>query len=59
MAVENVVEEALRARAVRCTGHPRQTPAHVRFSLSDRNQKVSHGKPGEVVKLKPKGAETL
>ena len=31
----------------------------LRAALPIWNQKVSHGKPGEVVKLKPKGAETL
>jgi hypothetical protein len=33
--------------------------AVLRAALPIWNQKVSHGKPGEVVKLKPKGAETL
>jgi hypothetical protein len=31
----------------------------IREALPIWNQKVSHGRPGEVVKLKPKGAETL
>jgi len=31
----------------------------LREALPIWNQKVSHGRPGEVVKLKPKGAETL
>jgi len=31
----------------------------LRAALPIWNQKVSHGRPGEVVKLKPKGAETL
>jgi hypothetical protein len=31
----------------------------LRAALPIWNQKVSHGKPGEVVKLKPKGAESL
>jgi hypothetical protein len=31
----------------------------LRAALPIWNQKVSHGKPGEVVKLKPMGAETL